>query len=1010
MGVPAFYRWLSQKYPKIVVDVLEDEKNVVDGVEVPVDTSQPNPNGTEFDNLYLDMNGIIHPCTHPEGEAAPPTEEDMMVTIMMYIDRLFGMVRPRKILYMAIDGVAPRAKMNQQRSRRFRAAKDAKDKAEIEAKIKSDLEAQGNYRPPLDGETKDKFVFDSNCITPGTPFMEKVAIFLHFYITERLNNDPGWKGIKVILTDSNVPGEGEHKIMEFIRLQRSQPGYDPNTRHVIYGLDADLIMLGLATHEPHFSILREIVFFGNNNNCYVCGQPGHLASACQGKPKEKSGEHDEKSLMKKPFQFLHLNVLREYLDQNLRPEHAPGFVWNLEAGLDDWVFMCYFVGNDFLPHLPTLEIRDGAIDLLVRLYKKILPRTGYLTCDGEVHVDRAEVLMQEVGVLEDSILVERMEKEKRREQRERDRKRNEKRAILSNEDLEARRAREAAARAVRLAGPGSSDSPAVNSMKNLDAASKLRAALLGQVPSPGGASSPAGGLVGIKRPGSAPAGLQSAEPAEKKARTDDVDEDEGPKDEVRLGEAGWKERYYRAKFGFELDNEDGFRKLRRSYIEGLAWVLKYYYSGCASWKWFYPYHYAPFTSEMKDVDRDITFELGQPFKPVEQLMGVLPAASKQHVPVAYQYLMTDPDSPIIDFYPETFPIDMNGKKQAWQGVALLPWIEEHRLLTAIEPHNHELTADEQRRNALGTDILFCRADHPLAAQLFDPPPANEPRELDYSRGQLFGKVYKFEGVYPVGATHPSPYKEKLDDIPNCQVVAVRFKYPEIPAGGIKRGILADITMPPKILSGEDFFSPRERRGGPMQNSPMNRMINHHLPTGQYKEGSPQFVPGGFVGGQSPHTPHGRVPAYDGPLFPVTGRGSPAPYRAGPPQFSTPQPHQQSRFPQQFQHGSAPPRQAAPAYRGYEQPRGYDDPSASFQAPSRGPPPAAGHYNSTFTPRGPPARGVTQGNPYLASSPASPYTPPPANPYLASSPGNPYMSSPYNASRDPRRGPSPGRRY
>ena len=408
MGVPAFYRWLSEKYPKIVQDVIEERVQLTgnDGsIRVPFDATKPNPSGLETDNLYIDMNGIIHPCSHPEHGPQPKNEQEMYENVCLYVDRLVRAVRPRKLLYLAIDGVAPRAKMNQQRSRRFRSAQEARERAATEVEVRNGLEEQGLTVPPPSEQP-----WDSNVITPGTKFMIDLSEYIRFYIRKRIATDKAWKNIKVIFSDASIPGEGEHKIMAHVRQQRGQPGYNPNLVHVLHGLDADLIMLALATHEAHFYILREEVLFGRKS--MEDTEKGREESGFAMKQKlldEAVGavamELPENA--NKPLQRLSVPILREYLANEFASVMNPPFKGEVsfERIIDDFVFMCFFVGNDFLPHLPSLDIRDGALDYLLNVYRRVLPGLGgYLTDHGgKVNLDRVDVILAEVGAIEDYV-------------------------------------------------------------------------------------------------------------------------------------------------------------------------------------------------------------------------------------------------------------------------------------------------------------------------------------------------------------------------------------------------------------------------------------------------------------------------------------------------------------------------------------------------------------------------------------------------------------------------------
>ncbi|CAB3243400.1 unnamed protein product [Arctia plantaginis] len=606
MGVPKFFRYTSERYPCL--------NELVKQYQIP-----------DFDNMYLDMNGIIHNCSHPD-DSNPHfriTEEKIFQDIFHYLTILFQIIKPKKLFFMAIDGVAPRAKMNQQRGRRFRSAREA-EKLEEEAREKGEI---------LPTEKR----FDSNCITPGTVFMARLHEQLKYFIKQKMSTDPLWCKVKVILSGHETPGEGEHKIMDYIRWSRSQPDYDPNTRHCLYGLDADLIMLGMCTHEPHFALLREEVKFGRTTQRATC-------------PEETN------------FYLLHLNLLREYLEQEFISikDNLP-FEYDIEKVVDDWVLMGFLVGNDFIPNLPNMHINNDALPLLYKTYMTVLPTLdGYINEAGDLNLARFEVFMQELA---------KIDKEKFQD------------TYADLKYFEGKTGRRPTANERREYKPNNDDTFNVN-VEDIKA-NKMDDELQALINATDEMF------------------LADADPEDGYEETSD--EEQNMEMEFILH----KKDYYMNKLDYTKVTDEVLADQAEGYVRAIQWNLFYYYKGCPSWCWYYPHHYAPYISDIKGFkDLKIEFELGEPFKPFEQLLAVLPAASKQLLPMPFHTLMTDEDSPIVHYYPVNFETDLNGKLNEWEAVVLIPFIDEVNLLSAMEPCYQRLTEEEMKRNSHGPMLVY----------------------------------------------------------------------------------------------------------------------------------------------------------------------------------------------------------------------------------------------------------------------------------------------------------------
>ena len=434
--------------------------------------------------------------------------------------------------------------------------------------------------------------------------MAKLTKHLKYFINKKVSEDADWQSVDIVLSGHEVPGEGEHKIMEYIRLAKAQPNYDANIRHCLYGLDADLIMLGLLSHDPHFSLLREEVTFGR---------------ASQKKSKEL--EHQN-------FYLMHLCIVREYLElefQELKDQSALEFPFDMERIIDDFILMAFFVGNDFLPNLPNLHINEGALALMFKVYKSVLPKAGgYINERGIINMKRLALLLEDLCTVEyrffeseiadaswfkgkqmgKTDVMEKGLKEKRN--------RGPLSMTSSQKDLFGQVKTYVSSRSNNPSGPKDTlDLPSSLNARDRkflqELAEDLHLRWKTIISDDGDRYMQLDFPTKLEgdddnediEDEEASIALLRVLKRYENAKIVDTTAEEAQEQMDRKYEEkfqSWKNKYYITKFEWGISNEKEMLKLTQNYVQGLQWVLYYYYQGVVSWPWFYGYHYSPMIS------------------------------------------------------------------------------------------------------------------------------------------------------------------------------------------------------------------------------------------------------------------------------------------------------------------------------------------------------------------------------------------------------------------------------
>ncbi|KAL7554956.1 hypothetical protein ACHAWF_018516 [Thalassiosira exigua] len=466
----------------------------------------------------------------------------------------------------------------------------------------------------------------------------------------------------------------------------SHPHWSPGLTHVLYGLDADLIMLGLATHEPRFLLLREKM---------------SVVMAGRGRHKHRK-KKDMLDYTRDDFELLELAALREMFQIQFRKFADSGRLrveYDVRRVIDDFIFMCMFVGNDFLPHVPHLEIDNGALSLVLNNYIDLLPEWGgYLTDKGKIHPGRLEQFFYNLAVFEEEHFRRRAYEE------------NEPGWGLGTEHEQEED---------DFFGGWYGDTPTPTLAKEANEKLVVETNVFP--------------LNGDDGPGDAASPDLKALDATIKTKTEKKFKRLHPRDASR----SYREFYYESKLGISplatrrAEAQRDRRAIVRDSLEGLHWNLNYYHAGCCSWSWYFPHLYGPLSTDMvnlyefygdEDIDvtdndgfREFPFDNTEPFPPLAQLLSVLPPQSATLLPPVLGELMTEPSSPLAPYYPNDFDSDPNGKRQPWEAIVKIPFIDGDQLLEVVNGildadekavSGELLTNAERRRNLKGQSHTF----------------------------------------------------------------------------------------------------------------------------------------------------------------------------------------------------------------------------------------------------------------------------------------------------------------